>query len=155
MYLSFSLSSSLSFCWSGHIFSWPPSVLRGFGLVWKAGRLWIQHSGSEQSVNYLMLWVIRLRTIFLPAQLNGPRPRKPTWNRPKNIKSSWHWALLSALWCFQVRSPILQALFHPLSPKIHSQRRFHLEFDTFCRSFTDRKALPIEADTCNDNALPM
>ena len=25
----------------------------------------------------------------------------------------------------------------------------HLEFDTFCRSFTDRKALPTEADTCN------
>ena len=27
----------------------------------------------------LMLCVMRLSTIFLPAQLRGPRPRKPTW----------------------------------------------------------------------------
>ena len=91
MYLSLSLclSSSLSFCWSGHVFSspwsnvskvkslkdcslkvfskcichclciclrhclfvghvflWPQSILQGFGLVWKAGRLWIQHNQS-------------------------------------------------------------------------------------------------------------
>ena len=47
MYLSLSLSLYLSLslsCWSGHVFAWPPSVLQGFGLVWKAGRLWIQHN---------------------------------------------------------------------------------------------------------------
>ena len=26
------------------LFQWPPSVLQDFDLVWKAGRLWIQHS---------------------------------------------------------------------------------------------------------------
>ena len=26
----------LCFCWSGHVSSWPPSVLQDFGLVWKA-----------------------------------------------------------------------------------------------------------------------
>ena len=31
----------------GHVFLWPQSILQGFGLVWKAGRLWIQHSGGE------------------------------------------------------------------------------------------------------------
>ena len=45
MYLSFSLSLSLylslslSFCWLGHVFSWPPSDLRGWGFGlegWKA-----------------------------------------------------------------------------------------------------------------------
>ena len=92
---------------------------------------------------------------FCPPSWTAQDPVNQPEIDQKIIKSSWHWALLSALWCFQVRSPILQALFPPLSPKIHPQRRFHLEFDTFCRSFTDRKALPIEADTCNDNALPM
>ena len=42
--LHLSLSLSLSFCWSGHVSSWPPSVLRGSGLLWKAGRLWIHNN---------------------------------------------------------------------------------------------------------------
>ena len=41
LYIYLSLSLSLSFC--SHVFSWPRSVLRGLGLVWKDGRLWIQH----------------------------------------------------------------------------------------------------------------
>ena len=38
------LSLSLSFCWSGHVFLWPQSILQGFGLVGKAGRLWIHNN---------------------------------------------------------------------------------------------------------------
>ena len=30
----------------------PPSVFRGFGLVWKAGRLWIQHSQYARTAIY-------------------------------------------------------------------------------------------------------
>ena len=61
MYLSLSLSlslylsSSLSFCWSGHVFLWPQSILQGFGLVWKAGRLWIQHNDSVTKVGLELL----------------------------------------------------------------------------------------------------
>ena len=65
MYLSLSLSLSLSsslylsswlsFCWSGHVFLWPQSILQGFGLVWKAGRLWIQHNDSVTKVGLELL----------------------------------------------------------------------------------------------------
>ena len=47
--LSLHLSLSLFFCWSGLVSSWPPSVLQGFDLVWKAGRLWIQHNDKTVS----------------------------------------------------------------------------------------------------------
>ena len=50
LYLYLYLYLSLSFCWLGHVFSWPPSVLLGFGLVWKAGRLWIHNSQWVRTV---------------------------------------------------------------------------------------------------------
>ena len=49
LHLSLHLSLSLCFCWSGHVSSWPPSVLQGFDLVWKAERLWIQYKDKRVS----------------------------------------------------------------------------------------------------------
>ena len=60
-HLSLSLSLSLSFCWLGHVFSRPPSVLRGWGLVWKAlnptqwhKREWVTKVGLELLGHYFL-----------------------------------------------------------------------------------------------------
>ena len=143
----------------------------------------------------LMLCVMRLSTIFLPAQLRGPRPRKPTWckgcycqiivhckviveqhftfiffmfpnftfgfvmfpseksNTSGLVPPAFTWgnsfSSLSAIH-LQIHVTNLFVVWHRLPVKnIGHPFLWVLSFDTFWRSFTERKALPTEADTCD------
>ena len=55
------------------MFSWPPSVLRGWSLVWKAGRLWIRNNEDE-------LWVTKV--------LGRPRAARAAKNNVVSCDSS-------------------------------------------------------------------
>ena len=62
----------LCFCWSGHVSPWPHQFCKVFGLVWKAGRLWIRHSQYANIPNGpFFLQIVKCPYVTSPTKIFG------------------------------------------------------------------------------------
>ena len=70
------------------------SIISGRGIILQLISSW---HAQWSSFRNLILWVTRLRTIFLPAQLRGPRPCRPTWEGRLELRNRCTW--VRSLYC--------------------------------------------------------